>query len=101
VLSGKLDATVFSEHKRRIDKATFTSTRAHNAAVAAAGAPSDSELAKKAAALDKVLIKLNTAAQRSAAFLHGFPDQPIVTNAAHIFPESTNTDLGNQRKVSF
>jgi hypothetical protein len=99
VLSGKLDATIFSDHKKRIDRAAIASTRARNAATAVAAAPSDSELANKAATFDKELCEFNTAAQCSAAFLYGFPDPPIVTDAAHIFPESTNKDLGNHKKV--
>lgn len=90
VLSGKVDVTIWSEHKE-IENAAFTFTRGRNAAAAA---PSDSELANKAAKLDKELTKLNTAAQRSATFLQSFPDQPTVTDAAHIFPEPTNKDLG-------
>jgi len=62
-------------------------------------APSDSQLAQKAAELAKKFTKFDATAQRASTFLANFPDRPAVTNAAYIFPESTNTNLGNDKEV--
>jgi hypothetical protein len=102
MLSGKLDTTSKSELQGKINAAALASLDAQDAVMAAAANPSDSQLARKAAELAKESTKLDAAAQRAAAILANLPNPRTlcVTNAAHIFSESTNTDLGSDRKVS-
>jgi hypothetical protein len=101
MLSGKLDATVHSDLLRKIDEANDASYAASYAETAAAANPASCELAEKAAKLSKEAAKLNATAQRAKTTLAGFPNAPMmcVTNAAHIFSEANNTDLGNDNKV--
>lgn len=101
MLSGKLDATSKFVLQGQINTAALTSLDAHDAAVNATAAPLNSQLQQKAAELAKECTKLSAAAHSAAAILATFPNTPTlcVTNAAHIFPESTNTDLGNDKEV--
>lgn len=99
MLSGKLDASIEVELLDKVDAAALAASEAHDAAVDSANAPSDSELAKRAATLAKESDKSNASAQQATRFLANFPDPTAVTNAAHIFPESTNAEIGNDTKV--
>ena len=100
MLSGKVDSTSRSELQSNIAAAALASLDAQNAAAAAAAAPSNSRLTIKVAELANVHSKLNTTAKRAEIILASFPD-PLtlcVTDAAHIFSDSINTDLGNDEK---
>ena len=99
MLCGKLDSGTWSELGNRISAAALVSADVRDAQRAAAAAPSDSQLAQKAAELAKKFTKFDATAQRASTFLANFPDRPAVTNAAYIFPESTNTNLGNDKEV--
>ena len=101
MLSGKLDATIKGQLQRKIQAATIASRAADHAAAAAADNPATSELAENAARLAKEARKLNLTAQNATNTLASFPNAPTmcVTNAAHIFSEANNTDLGNDKKV--
>ena len=101
MLSGKLDTTARSDLQSQIDRAALVSLDARDAAVDAAAAPLNSQLEQEAAELAEKCTKLSAAAQRATAILATFPNTPTlcVIKAAHIFPESTNTDLGNDKKV--
>jgi hypothetical protein len=103
MLSGKVDSTAVFEPRSTINAATAASLDAYDAAMVAAASPSDSELAKKAAELAKESTALNAAAQRANNILANLPNPPTLclTNAAHIFSESTNTDLDNDTKVRY
>jgi len=91
------------ELRSTISAATVASLDAHDAAMAAAASPLDSKLAKKAAELAKESTALDAVAERANTVLANLPNPPTlcVTNAAHIFSESTNTDLGNDTKVRY
>src|SRR5882672_6947839 len=102
MLSGKLDTTSKSALEGQINTAALASLDARDAAVDAAAAPLNSQLQQNAAELAEECTKLSAAAQRATAILATFPNTPTlcVTNAAHIFPESTNKDLGDDQKVT-
>ena len=101
MLSGKLDATIKGQLQDKIQAATIASRAADHAAAAAAAHPAMSELAENAARYAKEARKLNVTARHATTTLASFPNAPTmcVTNAAHIFSEANNTDLGNDKKV--
>lgn len=99
MLSGKLDATTQLELLGKIEAAALAATEARDAAADSTAAPSDSGLANRAATLAKQSAKLDTAAQQAGTFLASFQDPTVVTNAAHIFSESTDADVGKDAKV--
>jgi hypothetical protein len=99
MLSSKLDSGIWTELEDRIRAAALISADARDVQRAAAAAPSDSQLAQKAAELTKKFTKVDAAAQRASTILANFSGRPVVTNAAHIFPESTNTNLDNDTNV--
>jgi len=99
MLSGRLDANTQLELLGNIDAAALAATEARDAAADSTAAPSDSGLAKRAATLAKKSAKLDAAAKQAAAFLASFQDPTVVTNAAHIFSESTKADVGKDTKV--
>ncbi|KIM79419.1 hypothetical protein PILCRDRAFT_823348 [Piloderma croceum F 1598] len=103
MLSGKVDSASVLELRSTINAATVASLDAHDAAMAAAASPSDSKLAEKAADLAKESTALDAVAERADTILANLPNPPTlcVTNAAHIFSESTNTDLGNDTKKDY
>lgn len=74
MLSGKLDTSSKSVLEEKISAADLASLDAQDAAVAAAAAPSDSQLAQKATELAKECRRLDVAAQRAATILANFPN---------------------------
>jgi hypothetical protein len=103
MLSGKLDLAVEDKICNKINEAAAASLDADEAAMAAAASPSDSKLAKKAADLAKRSTALKEGANHANAILATLPNPPALcpTNAAHIFSESTNTNLDNDAKVRY
>jgi hypothetical protein len=98
-LSGRLDANTQLELLGNIDAAALAATEARDAAADSTAAPSDFGLAERAATLAKKSAKLDAAAKQAATFLASFQDPTVVTNAVHIFSESTNADVGKDAKV--
>ena len=101
MLSGKLDTNAKFVLQSQIDTAALVSLDARDTAIDAAAAPLNSQLEQEAAELAEECTKLSAAAQHATAILATFPSLPTLceTNAAHIFLESTNTDLDNDKKV--
>ena len=99
MLSGRLDANTQLELLGNIDAAALAATEARDAAADSTAAPSDSGLAKRAATLAKKSAKLDAISTQAATFLASFQDPMVVTNAAHIFSETTNADVGKDAKV--
>ncbi|KIM71457.1 hypothetical protein PILCRDRAFT_93850 [Piloderma croceum F 1598] len=86
--------TTKQQLRKKSETATFKLSRARKAADAASRAPTGSQLASQALELGAKANKLSIAADHAAATLANFPSpQLAATNAAHIFPESTNTNL--------
>jgi hypothetical protein len=99
MLSGKLDVTFRMRLLQQINEIKMATKSAHDAEEAAAAAPLDSSLAKKAAKLAQNLFTVRTAAQRATSILADSPGPSVPTNAAHIFSESTNSNLSDEDKV--
>jgi len=100
LLTRKLDSTFFTKIRKKSETATFKLNRARKAADAARNAPTGYRVASQALELGVKANRLSIAADRAAAALAKFPNpQLAATNAAHIFPESTNTNLTNDAKV--
>jgi hypothetical protein len=90
----------FTKLRKKSETATFKLNRARKAADAASNAPTGSRLSSQTLELGEKANVLSIAADRAAAALAKFPNpQLAATNAAHIFPESTNTNFSNDVKV--
>jgi hypothetical protein len=101
MLSGKFDLVFHNELERKCNEANYELHRISKAADAASNTPAGSERNSQAADLAKKVNKLRTAANRSAAALAQFPNPRLsLTNASYIFPESINTNLDDENKVS-
>jgi hypothetical protein len=103
MISGKLDSATIAKLEGTNREASNAALDAREAAEAASADPSDPHLAQKAAESAKTLTKLNARAKRANAILSEFPASALMcpTNAAHIFPESTNRDLSKDTKVRY
>ena len=103
MLSGKIDSASVVGLESAINAAAVASHEALDAGNAAAASPGDTTLTKNAAELAKKSATLDARAQRANIILSSLPNDSMlfITNAAHIFSESTNTDLGNDAKVRY
>ena len=99
MLSRKWDVNTQLELLRSIRGAASAATKARNAAAHLKSAPSDLALSIRATTLAKRSARLDAAAQRATTFLASLQPPTITTNAAHIFPESTNAGISGDAKV--
>jgi hypothetical protein len=100
MLSGKVDTIYKIAFKKQIATADIAFHDASDAANKAAAAPSNFQLQQEADQLAREYNELNSTAQCAAATLAKFPNTSLcITNTAHIFPESADTDLGNDKNV--
>jgi hypothetical protein len=101
MLSGQWDGTTQLENLRTIREAASPATIAQKAAAHSRSTPLDLELSKMATTLARRSARLQAAAQRATTRIHSVQDPTITTNAAHIFPESTNAGISEDAKVRY
>jgi len=99
MLSGRSDINTQLEFLDSIDEADLAAAEAQDAAADSRSAPLDLALSKRATTLAKRSARLHATAQRATMFLASVQYPTIVTNAAHIFPESMNAGISGDEKV--
>jgi hypothetical protein len=100
MLSGKVDNSTMAEIEDKSREPLYASADA-DATAAAAADPSNPLLAQEAAESAKIHANIVKIAKRAKIMKASLPDPPrlCVTNAAHIFSESTNTDLDDEKNI--
>lgn len=96
MLTGKVDNATIVKHRQNIAKADAVAAQAKEAATIWENNPTDPILAENAHGLAEEHRKLEAVSRKSAEFIASNPGSPVITNAAHIFPEGTNTNLGSE-----
>jgi len=102
MLSGKFDLAFHSNLEKKYNEANYEHHRISRAVDAASNAPAGPERNSRAADLAKEVDKQRKAANRYATALAKFPTNPQLspTDASHIFPESINTNIDVENKVT-
>jgi hypothetical protein len=96
MLTRKLDTATMVAHHENVTAASNAAVEAEEAASMSASDPSNPILAENARGLREEYQTLAAIAQISAEFIAKNPGPTVITNAAHIFPEGTNTNLGSE-----